>query len=80
MLQRRFALTSLCLLLVLSSFVSARGASAQDEGPIIIGAPLNLTGWMAAYDIPPLEGAKLAVKKINDAGGVLGRELQIDRA
>jgi len=52
------------------------GARAQED-PIIIGAAVNLTGWMAAYDVPPLEGAKLAVKKINEAGGVLGRQLQI---
>lgn len=56
---------------------SHSSVTAQDEGPIIIGAPLNLTDWMSAYDVPPLEGAKLAVKKINEAGGVLGRELQI---
>ena len=77
MLQRRFALISLCLLLIVSMSASIGGTSAQDEGPIIIGAPLNLTGWMAAYDVPPLEGAKLAVAKINEAGGVLGRELQL---
>lgn len=51
--------------------------TAQDDDPIILGAPVNLTGWMAAYDTPPLEGAKLAVQKINDAGGVLGRPLEI---
>lgn len=50
---------------------------AQDEGPIILGAPVNLTDWMAGYDVPALEGAKLAVKQINEAGGVLGRQLQI---
>jgi branched-chain amino acid transport system substrate-binding protein len=66
-----------CLLLVLGTIAPLRGTAAQDKGPIIIGAPLNLTGWMAAYDTPPLEGAKLAVKNINEKGGVLGRQLQI---
>jgi branched-chain amino acid transport system substrate-binding protein len=75
--RRRFAMISLSLLLVLSMMVSVRSTVAQDEDPIVIGAPVNLTGWMAAYDTPPLEGAKLAVAKINEAGGVLGRELQI---
>ncbi len=65
--------TFLCLLSLASI---TRGAGAQ-ENPIIIGAAVNLTGWMAAYDVPPLEGAKLAVKKINEQGGVLGRPLQI---
>ena len=70
----RVVLASLMALLTLSGV--GGGARAQED-PIIIGAAVNLTGWMAAYDVPPLEGAKLAVKKINEAGGVLGRQLQI---
>ncbi len=65
------------LLFSMLPLASHSSVTAQDEGPIIIGAPVNLTDWMSAYDVPPLEGAKLAVKKINEAGGVLGRELQI---
>ncbi|MFN8592303.1 MAG: ABC transporter substrate-binding protein [Thermomicrobiales bacterium] len=75
--QRRLALISLSLLLVLSMMAPVASVAAQDDGPIIIGAPLNLTGWMAAYDTPPLEGAKLAVKEINANGGVMGRQLEI---
>ena len=71
----RVVLASLMALLTVSP-ASAGRASAQED-PIIIGAAVNLTGWMAAYDVPPLEGAKLAVKKINEAGGVIGRQLQI---
>lgn len=74
----RPAVLAIVAALVLSApFVVSGPAVAQDEGPIIIGAPVNLTDWMAAYDVPPLEGAKLAVKQINANGGVLGRELQI---
>src|SRR5215207_3419096 len=70
----RVVLASLVALLTLSG---VGGRAKAQEDPIIIGAAVNLTDWMAAYDVPPLEGAKLAVKKINEAGGVLGRELQI---
>jgi branched-chain amino acid transport system substrate-binding protein len=74
----RPAVVSLVLALLLSApFAMSQSTVAQDEGPILIGAPVNLTDWMAAYDVPPLEGAKLAVKQINANGGVLGRELQI---
>lgn len=76
-MPRRFMLLALALLLGISLAAPAFTTRAQDDGPIIIGAPLNLTGWMAAYDGPPLEGAKLAVKEINAAGGVLGRQLEI---
>ena len=55
------------------------GAGAADDSadPIIIGAIFNATGWMAAYDQPPREGALLAIKAINEAGGVLGRPLEM---
>ena len=58
-------------------------ASAQDAtpaasgDPIVIGAAVHQSDWMAAYDLPPLEGARLAVEQINAAGGVLGRPLEI---
>ncbi len=77
MTHRRPALVLLSLLIVVGVAFGSRGVQAQDQKPIIIGAPVHLTGWMAAYDGPPLLGAKLAVKKINAAGGVLGRPLQI---
>ena len=58
-------------------------ASAQDAtpaaagDPIVIGAAVHQSDWMAAYDLPPLEGARLAVELINAAGGVLGRPLEL---
>lgn len=77
MKAKRVAILAMVMMMMAVPFAMSRTVVAQDEGPILIGAPVNLTGWMAAYDVPPLEGAKLAVKKINEAGGVLGRELQI---
>lgn len=47
------------------------------EGPLIIGAVFNSTGWMADYDQPPRSGALLMIDKVNEAGGVLGREIQL---
>ncbi|MCK6628286.1 MAG: ABC transporter substrate-binding protein [Anaerolineae bacterium] len=52
-------------------------AAAPEGDPIVIGAVFNATGWMAAYDQPPRQGALLAVEEINKAGGVLGRPLQL---
>ncbi len=74
---KRTVFLALAVMMMIAPLATSRVVTAQDEGPIIIGAPVNLTGWMAAYDVPPLDGAKLAVKLINEAGGVLGRELQI---
>jgi branched-chain amino acid transport system substrate-binding protein len=55
----------------------AAAAAAPEGDPIVIGGVFNATGWMAAYDQPPRQGALLAVEEINKAGGVLGRPLQL---
>jgi len=54
----------------------AQGGS-QQQGPIIIGAAMDLTANMSPYDTPALYAAQLQVKKINAAGGVDGRKLEI---
>jgi branched-chain amino acid transport system substrate-binding protein len=74
-------------LLVIGLGTAAPGfvASAQDAtpgaapagDPIVIGAAVHQSDWMAAYDLPPLEGARLAVAQINANGGVLGRPLEL---
>lgn len=70
------------LLLVSACVAPAPGGDAASDdaggdGPITIGAIFNATGWLAAYDQPPREGALLAVEAINEAGGVLGRQLEM---
>ena len=52
-------------------------APAVAEEPIIIGMAIGLTDFMAAFDLPALNGAQIAVDEINEAGGVLGRQLEI---
>jgi len=51
-------------------------APAEGE-PIIIGAVFDRTGWMAAYDDPPRSAAFLAVKVLNERGGILGRPVEL---
>lgn len=51
--------------------------AAASDGPIKIGANLELTGPQATFGQDALQGAKLAVKEINEAGGVLGRKLEL---
>jgi len=45
--------------------------------PIIIGGVFDQTGWMATYDDPPRHGARAAVNKLNDEGGILGRQVEL---
>jgi len=56
---------------------SASGAPASGAtgGTIKIGGGFALTGDESALDLPAANGAKLAVKEINAAGGVLGSQI-----
>jgi branched-chain amino acid transport system substrate-binding protein len=55
---------------------SASIATAAE--PIRIGALYNVTGGMSSIDAPSLNGARLAVKQINAAGGLLdGRPIEL---
>lgn len=58
---------------------TAEGGNAGG-GTIKIGADLELTGGQASFGDSALKGAKLAVKEINDAGGILGKKLELIEA
>lgn len=52
-------------------------ASAQDGEPVKFGLVMSFSGWFQPIDASTINGAKLAVKEINAAGGVLGRPIEI---
>jgi branched-chain amino acid transport system substrate-binding protein len=56
---------------------AARTKHAAAGKPIVIGAAIDLTKGMAPFDAPALAAAQVEIKKINAAGGVLGRPLQL---
>ena len=53
---------------------TAEGSTSAQQ-PIKVGGGFALTGDESALDLPAANGAKLAVKEINAAGGVLGRPI-----
>ncbi len=55
----------------------ALAGTAGAAGTVKIGVVENLTGSQASLDQPSLNGVKLALKEINDAGGVLGKKVEI---
>jgi branched-chain amino acid transport system substrate-binding protein len=57
--------------------VPEEAAAPVEQEPIIIGAVFDRTGWMAAYDDPPRSAAFLAVKVLNERGGILGRPVEL---
>jgi branched-chain amino acid transport system substrate-binding protein len=53
---------------------TAPANAADDE--ILIGGALSLTGVQAPLDTPGFKGAQVAVKALNDAGGLLGKQVK----
>lgn len=54
-----------------AAFALSVTAHAQDE--LTIGFAIAESGWMGAYDGPPLKGAMMAIEEFNAAGGILGK-------
>ncbi len=51
-------------------------SAGGDGDTILIGGAMSVTGIQAAIDAPALEGIEVAVKEINDNGGVNGKMLE----
>lgn len=74
--------------LVLTACSSGDDASGGDEtsgggdsaSPLIIGTLLPQTGTLAYLGPPEIAGVDLAVEEINEAGGVLGSDVQVVHA
>lgn len=64
------------LVLLLALLVPATGVRA-DEDKVEIGSLMAMSGALASYGPPINNGVLLAAKHINEAGGVLGREVDI---
>jgi branched-chain amino acid transport system substrate-binding protein len=58
-------------------FISAVFMVVVAQDTIKIGNAYNVTGGMSSLDVPASNGAKLALKEINAAGGVLGQQLEL---
>ncbi len=56
----------------------AGGTDAASGGTIKIGHYASLTGDTATFGIETDEGVKLAIKEINAAGGLLGKQIELE--
>jgi branched-chain amino acid transport system substrate-binding protein len=56
--------------------IGAQSPAYAADNDIVIGFAVALSGWMNAYDGPPLKGAEMAIADFNAKGGVLGRKLR----
>lgn len=51
--------------------------ATQAREPILVGSINDVTGFAAAYGVPERDGQRVAVKMINDKGGINGRPIQL---
>lgn len=74
--MKKLFLLGLCVALVL--FSVSLSIEASEEEPIVIGVPTMMTGSGAAQGQDIMEGAKMAVREINENyGGIFGRPLEV---
>lgn len=62
---------------VLLAGTAITAANAEDADPIKIGFIMPYSGWFQPVDATTINGAMLAVKELNQGGGVLGRQLEV---
>jgi hypothetical protein len=73
----RSNLTRVLIGILSATFIVFLGASASfAEDEILIGGALSLTGVQAPLDEPGLKGAQVAVKYLNEHGGILGKKVK----
>jgi len=70
--MKKVVVLVLTVILLLSSTIA--GVAKE---PIKVGALFSLTGGLAPYGPPIVNGAKLAVDQVNKAGGIFGRKLEL---
>jgi branched-chain amino acid transport system substrate-binding protein len=60
-----------------SSAPSPTATTQETAGPIIVGEYGSITGSQATFGTSTDDGVKLAVKQLNDAGGINGRRVNL---
>lgn len=76
--SRRRLLTGIAALaLAAGASLAGQPATAQEGEPIVIGNILDQSGGLNIYSLKQIKGVELAVKEINESGGLLGRPVEI---
>ena len=74
---RSTVLLAVCALAAAIFAPAALQAAGPQGEPILVGSINDVTGFAATFGIPERDGQRLAVKAINEAGGVKGRPLRL---
>ena len=68
---------ALVALLVAGCSGGAGGTAAKDQGDIVVGSILDQTGPLNIYGKAMTDATNLAIKDLNNSGGLLGRKLKL---
>lgn len=72
--------TAIAVAVAITTAACGSGSGEDDgagSGPIKLGAPIDISGGLAATGKDVLAGAELAVEQLNEDGGVLGRQVEL---
>ncbi|HZJ56945.1 MAG TPA: ABC transporter substrate-binding protein [Clostridia bacterium] len=73
--MKRLLHVTLLVLLVTALFVGCNGPAAGNDNEIKIGVNYELSGGVATYGQSSVDGIELAIKQVNEAGGVDGKKI-----
>ncbi|WP_427113932.1 ABC transporter substrate-binding protein [Megasphaera sueciensis] len=73
-------LTAITILSMAAILTGCGGSEGNKADTIKLGANLELTGNSASYGASAKNGIEMAVKEINDNGGLLGKKVEVDFA
>lgn len=79
----RFTWAAILAIALAVTFAACEGAGSDDDDansddPVVIGASLPLTGPLSVPGQGHVEGYELCADKLNEAGGILGREVELN--
>lgn len=74
--MRRLWILCIVISLAVIAFPLPRPADAAQK-PIVVGFPMILSGGGALFGEPSAKGGEMAVKEINEKGGLLGRPVKL---
>ncbi len=77
MKRNLFILMLMLLLLFVTSTLVFAGGKQEQAGPIKIGMYADLSAATAQWGTDAEKGAKLRVKEVNEAGGIMGRKIEL---
>ena len=75
--KKSLRLAALAATLLVGGALAGCGGSGADSNEIKVGADFEMTGNVANYGSATLDGLKLAIDEVNEAGGVDGKKITL---